>query len=117
MFNRPSIRDVVNALSPLANIPRPDADNDGDPINGDTVLPYLSPEHAKQVRHAASLVHEYARRIDGEPDRRSINTMTRHGFHATLDPAQYELDRLTGSVTVGDWHIDISDVSRDNSEY
>lgn len=117
MFNRPSIQDIVNALSPLANIPRPNTDNDGDPINGYTVLPYLSPEHAEQVLHAESLVYEYARGIDGGPDRRSINTMTRRGFRATLDPAQYEPDRLTGSVRVGDWYIDISDVSRGTSEY
>lgn len=117
MYNRPTIKDIVNALSPLANIPCPETDNDGDPINGDTVFPYLSPEHAEQVRLAESLAHEYARRIDGEPDRRSINAMTRRGFRTTLGPAQYEPDRLTGSVTVGDWHIDISDVSRGTDEY
>lgn len=109
MFDRPSIRDVIEALTPLAHIPRPDTDNEGDPINGDTVLPYLSPEHAQQVRHAATVVYEYARTADGGPDRRALNTMTRHGFYATLNSAQYEPDQLVGSVTVNGWCIDISD--------
>ena len=36
--------------------------------------------------------------------------MTRHGFNATLNPAQYEPDRQVGGVTVGNWYLDISDV-------
>lgn len=110
MFDRPTIRDVIDALAPLAHIPRPYTDNEGDPINGDSVLPYLSAEHAQLVRHAAAVVYEYARTADCEPDRRALNTMTRHGFHATLNPAQYEPDRQVGGVTVGNWYLDISDV-------
>ena len=110
MFDRPTIRDVVDALTPLARIPRPDTDNEGDPINGDTVFPYLSPEHAKQVRHAEDVVSAYSRTADGAPDRRSLNTMRRHNFNTTLDPAQDDPDMLLGAVTVGDWTLDISDV-------
>ncbi|CAB3746046.1 hypothetical protein LMG29542_00109 [Paraburkholderia humisilvae] len=109
MFDRPTIQDVLAALKPLIGIPRPVGDNEGDPINGDTVFPYLSPKHQEQVQHAATVAYEYARTDDGEANRRALNTMTRHGFRASLDPAQYEPDHLVGRVIAGEWEIDISD--------
>jgi hypothetical protein len=111
MFDRFTIRDVIDAFSPLAGIPRPDTDNEGDPINANSILPYLSPMHAQQASHAVTVAYQYARTVTGDPDRRALNTMARHGFPASLGPAQYEPDRMVGSVTVGDWWIDISDPS------
>lgn len=109
MFYRPSIREVNKALAALVDIPRPDTDNEGDPINGRSVLPYLSHENAQRVRHAEELLYKYTRNWDGQPDRRALNTLGRHGYDASLDTAQYEPDKLAGSVRAGDWYIDISD--------
>lgn len=109
MFNRPTIQEVRETLTPLIGIPRPDRDNEGDPINGDTVFPYLSPMNQELVRRAEEIVYEYARTTDGQVDRRAVNTMTKNGFRASFDPSQYDQDRLVGYVTVGDWKIDISD--------
>lgn len=116
MFDRPSINDVRKALKPLADIPRPDGDNEGDPINGETVYPLLSFEHKALVRHAEEVVFLYARTFDGQVDHRAVNTMTKNGFPANLGPSQYDEDRLVGSVTTGDWSFDISDPRNKTAE-
>jgi hypothetical protein len=109
MFDRPTIKELLEALKPLANIPRPYGDNEGDPINSDTVFPFLSPEHQEKVLLAEEKAYEYSRTFNGQVDRRALTTMNKNGIPANLGPSQYHQDRLVGSVTVGDWEIDISD--------
>jgi hypothetical protein len=107
MFDRPTIKELREALKPLADIPRPYGDNEGDPINGDTVFPFLSPEHQDKVRLAEEKAYEYARTFNGQVDRRALTTMNKNGILAYLGSAQYNQDRLVGSVTFEDWKIDL----------
>lgn len=104
-----TIQAVCTALKPIERIPRPAGDNDGDPINSDTVFPYLSIVHQQQVRYAEELLYDYTRTPDGQPNRRAINTLIRNGYPAGLGPSQDDYDLLLGRVRVGDWEIDISD--------
>lgn len=118
MFLRPTIEDVREALMPLAGIPRPYGDNEGDPINGDTVFPYLAPAHQAAVLQAERVCIDYTRTPDGLPDRRSISHMIRSGFPTHLDPYQYSSDKLVGDVAIGDWSLDISDqISESDDAY
>jgi hypothetical protein len=105
----PTIHDACTALKPLEHIPRPESDNEGDTINADTVFPYLSPFHQEQVRHAEEILYDYTRTSDGQPNRRALNTLTRNGYPASLDPSQDNYELLRGRVKVGEWEIDISD--------
>lgn len=106
---RPTIQAVRAALEPIEHIPRPEGDNEGAPINGDAVFPYLSPVHQEQVRHAEEILYDYTRTLDGQPNRRAVNTVTRNGYLASLDQAQDDCELLRGRVGVGEWEIDISD--------
>jgi len=108
-FQRPTFREVRRALKTLESIPRPDGDNEGDPINGETVLPHLSPEHQDQVHAASELINRYVRTFDGQPDVRSLNTLRRNGVPASLHQSQDDPFRLVGRV--GDWErsLDVSD--------
>lgn len=110
MIAAPSINDVREALKLLADIPVPFGNNEGDPLNGDTVLPYLSHEHQSLVRSAEEYCYRYARTFDGQVNRRAVKTMTKNGFPANLGPSQYDFSSLVGSVAIGDWRIDISDL-------
>lgn len=112
-----SLNDVLSALKPIASIPCPPGDNDGDPINADTVLPYLSPLHQQQVQYAVELLHDYTRLSDGTPNRRAVNALTRNGYPATLHEDQYDIDRFVGRVVAGEWDIDISDPHTGNYSY
>ena len=108
MMSAPSIDDVRKALKPLVEIPVPYGNHEGDPVNCDLVRRFLSPEHQSWVRHAEEITNLYARTVDGQANRRAVNTLIKNGFPANLGPSQYASSRLAGSVTVGDWHIDIS---------
>ncbi len=114
MHFRPSVREVLSALKALKDIPRPCGDNDGDPINGDTVFPYLTPEEQEKVRNAEDIAYSYVRTVDGLIDRRAMNTLIRNGVTASLGVAQYREDwdpddRLVGNIICGEWPLDISD--------
>lgn len=109
MFPPPSITDVRRALEPLAPILRPDGDNEGDPINSETVFPYLCPKEQEDVRHAEEVVMEYTRAFGHEINRRALTIMGKNGFPTSLGPSQYNPERLVGTVSVGDWELDISD--------
>ena len=109
MLIRPSINEVSKALKQLAKIPRPDRDNKGDPINGDTVLPFLSNEDQARIIDIGETLYRYVRTIDGKVNRRSVNTLNKRGFSANLGASQYGEERLVGRVTSGDRSIDISD--------
>ena|SRR5690554_4598549 len=108
-FRPPTIADIREALEPIPMIKRPDTDNDGDPLNGSTVFPYLTWVEQQQVAKAYDLLYRYCRTPDGGPDNRALTTLRKNGFPASLDPSQYDPTRLVGFVTVGEWDINISD--------
>lgn len=110
MYQRPTLQDVREALERIKKIPRPYGDNEGDPINSDTVFPELSPEHQLAVSHAYQVCFEYTRTLDGKVDRRAVGYLTRAGYRTSLDTSQYQPDRLVGSVEVDNWELDISDM-------
>lgn len=116
MYPRPTLKDVREALERIKTIPRPYGDNEGDPINSNTVFPELSPEYQLAVSHAQQVCSEYTRTLDGRADRRAVGHITRAGYRTSLGPSQYEADRLVGSVNIEDWTLDISDSSSENDE-
>lgn len=109
MWYAPTIHDVLTALSRLANIPRPYGDNEGDPINGSSVYPYLSVDHQNQVDTAESLLRQYTRAPGGGVNNRALAILRRHGVEIYLGPYQYDFEKTVGSATTGDWTIDLSD--------
>ncbi|RZG16102.1 hypothetical protein EXT47_08470 [Pseudoalteromonas sp. CO342X] len=111
MFEPTSIDDVRQALKEVEDIERPDADNEGDPLNSPSVYDYLSPENQEKVDHAVEVVCDYVRNSAGEPNKRSITTLNNNGFSAHFNQDQYDPYRYVGSVTVGEWEIDVSDPS------
>lgn len=105
---KPTIKTVKEALKAIETIKRPEGDNDGDPINSDTVYPLLKLEDQRKV-DAADIVHEYVRNYDGTPNRRAINTLIRNGFPAAFHSSQEDPLHNVGRVESGDWVIDVSD--------
>lgn len=114
MKPRPTIRDVHQALKPLANIPRPYGDNEGDPINSPTVFPKLSPKHQELVSSAEEVLYEYTRTSDGQGNRRAVTTLKKNGYPTYLGPYQYDAERVVGDVQIGDWTLDLSDPSNES---
>jgi hypothetical protein len=111
-MNKPiSIKDVRQASEAIENIKRPDADNEGDPLNSPLVYDYLSPEEQEKVDRVVEVLIGYVRDPAGEPNKRSITTLNQNGFRASFNQDQYDPDRYVGSVSIGDWDIDVSDPS------
>jgi hypothetical protein len=117
MYPPPTIKDVLQAIKLLIHIPRPVGDNEGDCINWNTIMRYLSLQHQNAVQHAVEILHNYTRHTDGQPVRKSINTLSRNGFPAFLHEDQYNPNRIVGRVSVGEWDIDISDPADETEEY
>lgn len=111
MYRQLTLADVLATLTPLAQIRRPPADNEGDPINGDSVFPFLTPQEKQQVNTAEEALREYTRTPEGGANRRAIHSLTSKGHLATLNDDQYDRTRLVGRVSVGPWEIDISDAA------
>ena len=111
MFKPTSIDDVRQALKEVEDIECPDADNEGEPLNSPSVYNYLSPEDQEKVDQAVEVVGDYVRNPAGEPNKRSITTLNKNGFSAHFNRDQYDPYRYVGSVTVGEWEIDVSDPS------
>tara|TARA_R100001377_G_C3182525_1_gene107216 strand:- start:352 stop:702 length:351 start_codon:yes stop_codon:yes gene_type:complete len=109
MYKPVSIKDVREALGAVENIERPDADNEGDPLNSPLVYDYLSQEDQEKVDRAVEVVSDYVRNPAGEPNNRSITTLNNNGFRANFNQDQYDPYRYVGSVSIGDWDIDVSD--------
>jgi hypothetical protein len=109
VYSNLTIKDVLRAIKPLAKIPRPDGDHEGDRINSDPIMQALSPTHREEVMYAEEILREYTRHSDGQPIRKSVNTLTRNGYPSSLNEDQYDPNRVVGHVSVGDWDIDISD--------
>jgi hypothetical protein len=120
MFSPPPTKnDVVRALLAIKDIERPYGDNEGDPINSPSVLPKLTPSQQELVEDAESILKEYVRQPGDEgsdPNRRSLTELNKAGFRSSLGPDQYEPDRLVGQVEVGDWSLDLSDISRQTDD-
>lgn len=108
---QPSLQKVCAALAALDRIARPDSDNEGDPINGPTVFPYLSEIDQQRVNEAEDLLHRYTRGPGGGVDNRRVNTLTRRGFRSHLNPSQEDPYRNVGSTQTAHWLLDISDSS------
>ena len=108
-FKPITITDVSNALEAIRPIVRPDADNEGQPINGDSVYSYLSSAEQQIVDIAVDTVNSYVRVSGDEIDNRAIAHMNRRGYYTSLQSHQYEPYKLTGYVDVGEWVIDLSD--------
>jgi len=106
-----SIHAVRQALKEVEDIERPDADNEGESLNSPSVYNYLSPEDQEKVDHAVEVVGDYVRNPAGEPKKRSITTLNKNGFSAHFNQDQYDPYRYVGSVTVGEWEINVSDLS------
>lgn len=111
MFEPVSIEEVRQALKDVENIERPDADNEGYPLNSPSVYDYLSDEDQNKVDHAVEVLSEYVRNSAGEPNNKSLTTLNKNGFPAQFNQDQYDPYRYVGRVSVGEWDIDVSDPS------
>lgn len=111
MFKPISIEDVRHALKDVENIERPDTDNEGDPLNSPSVYNCLSNEDQNKVDHAVEVLNGYVRNSAGEPNNRSLTTLNKNGFPAHFNQDQYDPYRYVGRVSVGEWNIDVSDLS------
>ena len=100
-FEQITIHDVVEALEPLANIERPDGDNEGDPINGTSVYRSLSSSDKAKVDHAEEVVVAYSRQCG----RRGVTEMNKRGYHASFDQDVNDETSLVGYVKVGEWKL------------
>lgn len=112
MHPQPTKEEVIAALEALKNIPRPEGDNEGDPINSPDVYNSLTPENQERVDYAEEITREYLRKPGDEgdePNKRSITELKKAGFPAYLQPDQYDRFKLVGGVEVGEWGLDVSD--------
>lgn len=111
MFVPVTLKDVRQALKSLENIKRPEADNEGDPLNSPLIYDYLSSEEQERVDVAVDLVRNYVKTPAGGPNIRSIKALYRIGFSTHFNQDQYAPYRYVGSLRIGDWTIDISDAA------
>lgn len=117
MFYTPTLNDVCQLLETLNLIPRPYGDNEGYAINSDTVFYSLTQEHQAFVNQLLEALYKYTRLPGGqEPNVRSINHLTRHGYRAYLGTDQYDPYRLVGTVDTENWCVDISDAPSQGAE-
>ena len=115
-FSHSSFTEVCAALKPLASIKRPYGDNEHLPINHAAIKDKLSGNEREAVEHVEALIFNYVRNADGGPNRRAINTLARNGFPASLNPGQYDHSRFFGTISVGDWYLNVSDPRNDQDE-
>ena len=112
MHPSPTKEEVVSALEALKDIPRPEGDNEGDPINSPGVYNSLTPENQECVDHAEEITSEYLRKPGDEgeePNNRSITELKKAGFPSFLQRDQDDPYKLVGGVEVGEWKLDVSD--------
>ncbi|MDQ0706987.1 hypothetical protein QF043_005779 [Pseudomonas sp. W3I7] len=109
MYHTPTLDDACHVLTALDTIPRPYGDNEGDPINSDSIYYSLSAEHQAMVDHAEGVVKIYTRTPDQQPNKRAIGHLLNRGFKAFLNQDQYDPYRLVGAVETQGWTLMISD--------
>jgi hypothetical protein len=111
MYWQPTITDV-EALKKLEAIPRPEGDNEGDPINSPGVYESLTQPQQQLVDTALETAHQYVRKssdFGDEPNARSITELNKRGYHTFLQPDQYDPTSLTAGISIGPWELDLSD--------
>ncbi|MCL1067460.1 hypothetical protein L2735_11670 [Shewanella olleyana] len=108
-FRPITITDVSNALEAIRTIVRPDADNEGQSINSDSVYSYLLPTEQRLVDIAEDTVKSYICDSGDKVNNNAIAHMRRKGYDTILQLDQYDPYKLTGHVVVGEWVIDLSD--------
>jgi hypothetical protein len=112
-----TIKDIDNVISKLKNIKRPDADNEGDSVNAPDFYNYLSENDKSIVDNALSVVNNYVRNSDGNPNKRAIAQMNKKGYSTSLHKGQYsENGKLVGQVTIKTNNEDNSEISLDISD-
>ncbi|QPL30868.1 hypothetical protein [Pseudomonas fragi] len=109
MYHTPTLNDACHVLTSLDSIPRPYGDNEGDPINSDSVYYSLSAAHQAMVDHAEGVLKIYTRTPDQQPNNRAIHHLQNRGFKAYLGQDQYDPYRLVGVVETQEWTLVISD--------
>lgn len=110
------MEDVHQALNEVEGIERPDADNEGDPLNSPSVYEYLSNENKEKVDRAVDVLRDYVRNPAGEPNNRAITELNKSGFTTHFNQDQDEPYLYVGSVSIGDWEIDVSDPSSEEDD-
>ncbi|MHC5131842.1 hypothetical protein ACYSTU_11920 [Pseudomonas glycinis] len=109
MYHTPTLDDACYMLTALDSIPRPYGDNEGDPINSDSVYYSLSAEHKAMVDQVEDVLKIYTRTPDQQPNNRAVRYLQNRGFKAYLGPDQYDPYRLVGAVQTQEWTLVISD--------
>ena len=117
MYHIPTLDDACYALTSLDTIPRPYGDNEGDPINSESVYYSLSAEHQAMVEHAEEVLRIYTRTPDQQANNRAIRYLHNRGFKAHLGPDQYDPYRLVGAVETQKWTLLISDLKSYETEF
>lgn len=108
-FNPITIDDVASALNNLKTIERPYGDNEGSAINSPSVYDYLSVDEQQLIDNSVQIVRDYICNTGSEPNRRAIAVLNHRGYCTYFNQDQYDPYRFVGSVSVGDWLVDISD--------
>lgn len=111
---KPTINDVTEALEAFKNITIPEGDFEGDAVNSPYLYQSLSVKDQKIVDHAEHVVSEYVRKpgdFGDEANARSLTEMRKRGFPVSLNPDQYEHDRLVGIAESHGLILDLSDPS------
>ena len=106
-----TIHDVTAALEALRHVQRPYGDNEGDPINHPCIYDDLPPPTQEAIDSAWHHVREYCSNPDGTIKLRGVTAVKKRGYEIYLGPNQNDPYSLSGSVTVGDWELNLSDAS------
>lgn len=109
MFTPVTIEEVRQVFAEVEDIERPDADNEGEPLNSPSVYNYLSEGDKEKVDRAFEAAYEYVRDSAGEPNNRAITQLNKNNFEAHFNKSQYDEYRHVGTIKIGDWKLDISD--------
>lgn len=109
MLKVTTIESVRQALGQLEGIERPDMDNEGDPINSESVYDYLDEDDQVKVDHALTTVRDYILDNGGDIDNRRVSEIKRNGYTINMGPSQYDPMRNAGYVEAGEWTLDLSD--------
>ncbi len=100
-----TLSDVKKALNKLESIDRPNSDNEGMPINSPDVYNFLPASDQEKVDDAELTTKKYLQ----EKGKRGVTELNKSGFTTSFGPSQYDPDSNDGTVTVGEWELDISD--------
>lgn len=111
-MNRPTtIQDVRDALAPLADMKRPDGDNDGESLDDPSVYDPLPGEQQASIDFAKVTVRDYVLDSAGDVNKRAVTTLCKSGFPTYIGPDQYDALRNIGHMQIGAWKLTLSDPS------